>query len=149
MAVAVFDTPQIQGSVVVSKKEYGSYIVATFTKLPPGKHGFHIHESGDLRDPGCMGACAHFHKGKKSHHGDRPGRSRERHTGDLGNVEVGTYRYRLTDVLPEELWGRALIVHAEEDDLGKGEYPDSKTTGHSGARIGCSIFGRIKCPQKK
>jgi hypothetical protein len=38
--------------------------------------------------------------------------------------------------------GRALIIHEEEDDLGLGDFPDSKTTGHSGKRIGCAIFGR-------
>jgi Cu-Zn family superoxide dismutase len=41
-----------------------------------------------------------------------------------------------------------LIVHADEDDLGKGDFPDSKTTGHSGKRIGCAIFGRAMCPTK-
>jgi Cu/Zn superoxide dismutase len=50
-------------------------------------------------------------------------------------------------VRPEELWGRTLIVHADPDDLGQGEHEDSGTTGHSGARIGCAIFGRgADCP---
>jgi hypothetical protein len=38
-----------------------------------------------------------------------------------------------------------LIVHEDEDDLGQGDFPDSKTTGHSGKRIGCAIFGRTLC----
>jgi hypothetical protein len=38
--------------------------------------------------------------------------------------------------------GRALIIHEDEDDLGLGDFPDSKTTGHSGKRIGCALFGR-------
>jgi Cu-Zn family superoxide dismutase len=42
----------------------------------------------------------------------------------------------------EDLWGRSAIVHADEDDLGLGDHEDSGTTGHSGARIGCAIFGR-------
>jgi Cu-Zn family superoxide dismutase len=41
--------------------------------------------------------------------------------------------------------GRALIIHEDEDDLGLGDFPDSKTTGHSGVRIGCAIFGRADC----
>jgi hypothetical protein len=32
--------------------------------------------------------------------------------------------------------------YEDEDDLGLGNYPDSKTTGHYGKRIGCAIFGR-------
>jgi Cu-Zn family superoxide dismutase len=35
-----------------------------------------------------------------------------------------------------------VIVHADEDDLGRGEAEDSKTTGHSGKRIACAIIGR-------
>jgi Cu-Zn family superoxide dismutase len=48
----------------------------------------------------------------------------------------------LAGVRARELWGRSLIVHADEDDLGLGEHDDSKTTGHSGARIACAVFGR-------
>lgn len=33
------------------------------------------------------------------------------------------------------------IVHADEDDLGRGGFPDSKTTGHAGARIACGVIG--------
>jgi len=39
------------------------------------------------------------------------------------------------------VYGRALVVHAGEDDLGRGNYPDSKTTGHSGARVSCGVIG--------
>jgi Cu/Zn superoxide dismutase len=59
--------------------------------------------------------------------------------------DQATYTYMLADVSPADLWGRALIVHADEDDLGRGPFEDSSTTGHSGARIGCAIFGRIAC----
>lgn len=31
-------------------------------------------------------------------------------------------------------------VHAGEDDLGRGNYPDSNTTGHAGARMGCCVI---------
>jgi Cu/Zn superoxide dismutase len=31
--------------------------------------------------------------------------------------------------------GRAVVVHADFDDLGRGGQPDSKTTGHAGARV--------------
>lgn len=150
IAVAVFDTSTVKGTVIC--KPAGIYAVklfVTFTALPPGKHGFHIHESGDLRGEGCKGACAHYHRGKPSNHGDEPGTRRERHTGDLGNVELpstGPFEktYVLKGVKIQDLWGRSCIVHADEDDLGLGEYEDSQTTGHSGARLACAIFGRSK-----
>lgn len=31
--------------------------------------------------------------------------------------------------------GRSVIIHAGEDDLGRGGHDDSKTTGHAGARV--------------
>jgi Cu-Zn family superoxide dismutase len=33
--------------------------------------------------------------------------------------------------------GRAMVLHAGEDDLGQGGESDSLTTGHAGARLGC------------
>ena len=151
MAVAVFKQPTIQGTAVATSENSGTRLNVEITALPSGKHGFHIHKAGDLRGEGCKGACDHLHMGPPSNHGGRPrfGDSRERHTGDLGNIELkgekARYSYFLDDVTPEDLWGRALIVHADEDDLGHGGFEDSLTTGHSGARIGCAIFGRISC----
>jgi Cu-Zn family superoxide dismutase len=79
-------------------------------------------------------------------HGPAPGSGsdKDRHTGDLGNVVAGeTYTYILRGVRVSDLWGRTLIVHADEDDLGHGPHEDSGTTGHSGLRIGCAVFGRV------
>ena len=85
-------------------------------------------------------------------HGGGPSSKGPRHTGDLGNIEAakGRYKHFLQGVHIEELWGRSLIVHEDEDDLGKGSYEDSKTTGHSGKRIACAVIGRTQesCQQK-
>jgi Cu-Zn family superoxide dismutase len=43
-----------------------------------------------------------------------------------------------------EIIGRSIIIHQDEDDLGKGNFDDSHTTGHSGARIACSVIGISK-----
>lgn len=37
--------------------------------------------------------------------------------------------------------GRAIVVHEGEDDLGKGNFSDSLTTGHAGGRVACGIIG--------
>ena len=72
----------------------------------------------------------------------------DRHSGDLGNIPSASpthpfcRSYHLAEFPPHILWGRSLIVHADKDDLGKGSHEDSGTTGHSGTRIGCAIFGR-------
>jgi Cu-Zn family superoxide dismutase len=150
-AIAVFRDKTVEGEVVLQNLPKNRVEVhATFTKLPPGKHGFHIHTAGDLRGEGCKGLCAHYHSGpSNTSHGDEPrkGVRKQRHTGDLGNIELPssgpfTKQYILSGTSVQDLWGRSIIVHADEDDLGYGDHDDSKITGHSGARLACAILGR-------
>ena len=37
--------------------------------------------------------------------------------------------------------GRAIIVHEDPDDLGRGGDAESKKTGNAGARICCAVIG--------
>ncbi len=150
MAVAVFQTKQVEGEVLFTAKGSSVRVEALFTKLPKGQHGFHIHKAGDLRGEGCKGACDHWNKGRPQSHGGAPGETHQRHTGDLGNIELpasGVLKktYMLSNVAISELWGRSVIVHADPDDLGHGNMEDSHTTGHSGKRIACAIIGRQMC----
>lgn len=150
-AVAIFRTSDVEGEVVVSPSSKGVRLVATFTKLPPGKHGFHIHKAGDLRGQGCQGLCEHYDIGQHVH-GGSPTSKKERHTGDLGNIQMKSGRvrtsYELKGVSVRDLWGRSIIVHEDEDDVGKGSFEDSLVTGHSGKRMACAIFGRGACRNK-
>lgn len=149
-AIAVFKGP-VEGEVVITDVKGGVRINAFFTKLPKGKHGFHIHKAGDLRGEGCKGLCEHYDVGKHTHGGapSKGAMSTMRHTGDLGNIElrdnICKQRYTVNNTSVRELWGRSLIIHADEDDLGKGGFPDSAITGHSGARMACAILGRGMC----
>ncbi len=156
LGVAVFSTTSVQGEVTILP--YGAHAVrihATFTKLPSGNHGFHIHMAGDLRGEGCKGACAHYHVGPPQSHGDAPnGTTHQRHTGDLGNIAMpnkGPFQKQwiVKGTTVEDLWGRSIIVHEDADDLGLGPHDDSKTTGHSGARIACAVIGRGICSASK
>ena len=144
-AVAVFNTRSVKGIVLFKERKAGLFIQASFTDLPEGEHGFHIHRAGDLRGEGCKLACDHYHKGTPSRHGGPPGHPGERHTGDLGNVKANSsYTYTLKDVTVSDILGRSVIIHAKSDDYGKGGYDDSLITGHSGARIGCAVIGRVE-----
>ena len=152
MAVAVFaGQNDIRGTVEFIEKRGGLSLVADVQQLPPGDHGFHIHKAGDLRGEGCKGACDHFHKGPAQPHGGPPSSKAPRHTGDLGNITGPKSKttYFLPGLLISDLYGRSVIVHADPDDLGKGTAEDSTTTGHSGARIGCALIGRIHCNTNK
>ena len=150
-AVAVFSSELVKGEVTFSQMGSDVVIVAKFSALPPGDHGFHIHKAGDLRGEGCQGACDHFTTGSTIH-GGPPGSlggEGKRHTGDLRNIKQEEEKtYTLSNLSVEDLWGRSMIVHADPDDLGLGQEEDSKTTGHSGARIGCAVIGRVDCPPK-
>jgi Cu/Zn superoxide dismutase len=84
-AVAVFKTLQVEGEVLICKKDKSHVTLkAIFTKLPKGNHGFHIHKAGDLRGEGCKGLCEHYDKGKHNHGSYH---STVRHIGDLGNIQ--------------------------------------------------------------
>lgn len=150
IGVAVFKDAEIQGEVVITNCKQGVMLKAIFTKLPPGPHGFHIHKAGDLRGEGCMGLCEHYDLGRHVH-GAGPTSKKERHTGDLGNISMPSKKsrvrksYYVKGPSVADLLGRSLIVHEGEDDLGQGDHDDSKTTGHSGKRMGCAIIGRSLC----
>ena len=146
-AVAVF-TGDVVGDVLFQEEKGGCKVIASFTKLPPGEHGFHIHKAGDLRGKGCLGACEHYHNGPPTAHGGPPSSSLPRHTGDLGNIQNAPCKknYFLKSVTLSDLYGRSVIVHEDKDDLGVGPFEDSVTTGHSGKRIACAIIGRVFAP---
>ena len=153
MAVAEFkiESSEVMGTVIFEQHGNDVMMDVFFNELPPGNHGFHIHKAGDLRGEGCKGACDHFHYGDPQDHGGDPTYPGTRHTGDLGNISLGEHGepfkkiFTLKNLPIEELYGRSVIVHADEDDLGRGQHDDSKTTGHSGKRIACAIIGRISC----
>ena len=143
-AIAVINDPKVEGQVEFVEERRGVAVRAHFTKMPAGKHGFHIHEFGDMSD-GCATLGAHWNPTGQEHGGIH---SKVRHAGDFGNVEKGkVYNYfivgaRIMDgPAAFRVIGRSVVIHEREDDLGLGGAVDSKTTGGSGARIGCAIIG--------
>lgn len=110
-----------------------------------GLHGIHIHKYGDITR-GCASMGGHFNPNNKNHGSFT---SKDRHLGDLGNLEAdntGSAKILFADGRlslrgKNSILGRSIVVHEDEDDLGKGKHPDSKTTGHSGKRMLCGIIG--------
>lgn len=149
-AIAVFDTKKIKGTVRFMEHGENVLIDIDISGLKKGsKHGFHVHECGDMSDK-CESMCAHFNPYGSIHGGPD---SVNRHVGDLGNIVAdanGVARYRMIDSMIRlrgtkcNIIGRGLIIHADEDDLGKGGKEDSLITGHAGKRIACAVIGYAK-----
>ena len=148
-AIAVF-TEDVKGSVKFTEDGNKIRIDVSITGLKPNSlHGFHVHESGDLTSQ-CESMCAHFNPFGKTH--GCPGMS-NRHVGDLGNLQPdtnGIAHYRMVDNLIKlrgskaNIIGRGLIIHADEDDCGKGGDEASLKNGNAGKRIACAIIGYSK-----
>ncbi|XP_022094823.1 superoxide dismutase [Cu-Zn]-like [Acanthaster planci] len=139
----------VKGQLTFEQEEGGPVkVTGDVTGLAPGKHGFHVHEFGDYTG-GCTSTGGHFNPFKKNHGAPT---DEERHIGDLGNVEAGsdgTVSVNITDKMisligPNSIIGRAVVVHADVDDLGKGGHELSLTTGNAGGRLSCGVIGISK-----
>ena len=106
----------------------------------PGPKGFHIHEKGDCSAPDAMSAGGHFNPAKMKH-GPTPAAG---HAGDMGNVvfnDAGRATINMTlegisvsRDAPNGIIGRAVVVHAQADDL------KTDPTGNAGARAACGVI---------
>ena len=148
-AIAVFNSPKCKGTVNMVESTHGVKFDINLTNLTPGKHGFHIHEAGNLED-GCKSCCAHFNPLNKEHGGPFEMDGKNRHLGDLGNITADSNgncvksiydRYLQLRGYKYNIIGRSVVVHENEDDLGRGGNAESKKTGNAGARIGCGVIG--------
>ena len=109
--------------------------------LTPGTHGFHIHEKGDLSAADFSSAGPHFNPTKHKHAGPD---SKDRHAGDLGNIEADTSGNAKGTVTAEglsigggaanDIIGRSIVVHEKADDL------KSDPSGNSGARVAAGVI---------
>src|SRR5262245_37422561 len=110
--------------------------------LKPGsKHGFHVHEKGDCSSPDFKSAGEHFNPTSQAH-GDPA--TPPHHLGDVPNlvaddmgkahVNARVEGVTLGDGGPNDLVGRAVVVHDDEDDY------KTQPSGNSGDRIACGAI---------
>ncbi len=145
-AVAVIHPTEgnnVHGVVSFVILEGGVMVTADVTGLPPGPHGFHIHQYGDCTSPDGKSAGGHFNPMGEKHGAPD---SLHRHVGDLGNLiadENGEAHYKRLDTVlklagPASIIGRAVIIHEKADDF------TSQPTGNAGARLACGVIGISK-----
>ncbi|KAI4372600.1 hypothetical protein MLD38_010811 [Melastoma candidum] len=144
--VVLGNSDGVSGTVYFTQEGDGpTTVTGSLSGLKPGLHGFHVHALGDTTN-GCMSTGPHFNPAGKEHGAPE---DENRHAGDLGNVTVGddgTATFTIIDKQiplcgPNSIIGRAVVVHADPDDLGKGGHELSKSTGNAGGRIACGIIG--------
>jgi len=133
----------VHGVVTFEVIDKGVRVVANLTGLKPGKHGFHIHEFGDISSEDGSSAGGHFNPMGMPH--SMP-MSAKRHAGDMGNIEADEKGNAHVDYVDQQMKlngqysiiGHAVIVHEKEDDF------KTQPTGNAGARIGNGVIGIAK-----
>jgi len=127
------------GSVHLNQLSDGTVDVeADLTGVPPGVHGFHVHENADCSNNG-QAAGGHFNPMNMPHAAPD---AASHHAGDFGNVtadEKGEVHARFNThsitVAPgtSSAVNHTIILHANPDDL------TTQPSGNAGARIACGI----------
>ncbi|GAB6066685.1 superoxide dismutase family protein [Methylothermus subterraneus] len=133
------------GQITVSESKYGLVFTPDLSGLPPGLHGFHLHQHPDCRPQekdgkqvAALAAGGHYDpKGTNRHAAPWE----NGHLGDLPPLYVDADGKAALPVLAprlklSDLKGRALIVHAGGDNYSDHPAP----LGGGGARIACGAL---------
>ena len=125
------------GSITATESPYGVLLTPNLHGLPPGLHGFHLHENPSCLDNG-MAAGDHLDPTHSKQHLGPYGKG---HLGDLPALEVDNNGNASLPLLAPrlrlmELKNHALIIHAGSDN-----YADVPTKlGGGGMRIACGVI---------
>ncbi|XP_060272906.1 extracellular superoxide dismutase [Cu-Zn] isoform X1 [Ovis aries] len=138
------EQPRVSGLVLFRQLRPGALLEAFFhlegfPNEPNGtSRAIHVHQFGDLSQ-GCDSTGPHYNPMSVLH---------PQHPGDFGNFavrdgQVWKYRSNLAASLtgPHSIAGRAVVVHAGEDDLGRGGNQASLENGNAGRRLACCVVG--------
>lgn len=130
----------VLGAITLRDTTAGIEFVPALHGLPPGQHGFHVHENpacepGDKDGKRVAGLLAGSHY-DPDHAGKHLGPEGAGHKGDLPMLIVAADGSATTPVKSgrlsvSDLKGRSLIIHAEADN-----YADQP----GGARIVCGVI---------
>ena len=137
-------TGAVLGTITLENTAYGLLLTPNLSGLPPGLHGFHVHQNASCAAaekngslvPG-LAAGGHFDPGDTGKHLGPYGAG---HLGDLpplyaeptGAVTLPVLAPRLT---LQEVHGHALMIHAGGDN-----YSDTPAAlGGGGARFACGV----------
>ncbi|WP_164667472.1 superoxide dismutase family protein [Virgibacillus doumboii] len=133
------------GTATIRQVHNGTSVALEASNLPPGTHGFHIHEKGVCEPPNFKSAGGHFNPTNAKHGFNHP---EGPHAGDLPNIVanasgrvntqgaadmVTLVKGKKNSLLGGD--GTALIIHSKADDY------KSQPSGAAGERIACGVIG--------
>lgn len=133
------------GTVTVDSMSSGFlHVTVEMVDLPPGAHGFHIHETGECDAEGGFESAGGHYAGDSDHgiaaeNGPHPGDFPNVHVGEDGVLTVEFFTDRLSldeggdnPLMDED--GSAVMVHSGADDY------ESQPSGDAGERIACGVI---------
>jgi Cu-Zn family superoxide dismutase len=144
--VSADGTGKMIGHVTITESRSGLVFTPNLTNLPPGAHGFHVHETGscgtnekDGKKVAAGAAGGHFDPTASRHHAGPTG---DGHLGDLPTLVVADNGGASTAVTAprlmklSEVKGKALMIHAGGDNFSD----QPKPLGGGGERIACGVI---------
>jgi superoxide dismutase, Cu-Zn family len=132
------------GTIKVSDSKYGLVLTPALRGLPPGLHGFHVHQNPscapkeqDGKMVPALAAGAHLDPAGTNRHGEPWG---DGHLGDLPPLYVDASGNASQPVLAPrlkvaDLAGHSIMVHAGGDNHSDHPAP----LGGGGARVACGV----------
>ncbi|MFP6649609.1 MAG: superoxide dismutase family protein [Pirellulaceae bacterium] len=136
---------KVFGTLTFKQHDGWIHITGRVRGLEEGKHGFHIHQFGDLRAADGSSAGGHYNPDGHDHGGPD---DEKHHAGDLGNITANAEGLAMVNIKAKELkvisiLGRSIVVHGGVDDL------KSQPSGAAGPRVGVGVIGIAGPPAKK
>jgi len=133
------------GTIEFKDSEFGLIIYPDLSMLPPGAHGFHLHEKPSCADSG-MAAGGHYDPGNTNSHLGPYGKG---HLGDLPVLIVDAQGNAKLPILAPRLKTNSLdnltvMIHAGGDN-----YSNYPKLGGGGKRVACGIVPKIKSTSVK
>lgn len=132
----------VSGRLALVPDARGVHISGVIGGLQPLQTAaFHVHERGECSAVDASSAGGHFNPAAQPHGRNGAG---AHHAGDMDNLRADAQGRVNVDVrlpgvtlgggAPNDIAGRALVVHANADDY------RSQPAGNAGARIACAVI---------
>lgn len=129
------------GEVLFAVKNNEVTMQLDVANASPGRHAVHLHVNPDCSSADAESAGPHWNPTNEVHGQLEHGPS---HKGDIGNLIVGndgkgtlvfsTKEWSMGTGQKNDVVGRAVVVHASEDDF------RSQPAGNAGGRIACGVI---------